>query len=394
MVTSAPKTALQEECLVTMNSLDSARQMPGYFYTDPGIFNREKELIFKKTWICIGREEQVTNNGDYMAIEVVDESIAVVRDKFGKINCFVNMCLHRGVPVVYGKGNTKGFSCPYHAWHYDLNGALTASPYMEKSKIEIKGSKLKQLRVALWEGWIFTSFNSDVESFDSFIGPIAKDLVWFKSGECKLAERVILKIDCNWKLLLENLIDIYHVPVLHKASFGGFLKTDRNTINFNLLDKGCWHYEQEARPHAKGGRQLFPTLPWLEGLSPSTSMKAGIFPNINLSLRFDSLRLWQVLPITECKSELHMYSLFKPAAFKQPDFQKNYEEYKEFLLSAIVEEDGPMVVKLQQAMNSKFYKPGPFSHMEGAVHHIIRYYLKTMLNLSESENINALGDFS
>jgi hypothetical protein len=53
-----------------------------------------------------------------------------------------------------------------------------------------------------------------------------------------------------------------------------------------------------------------------------------------------------------------------------------------------------MVVKLQQAMNSKFYKPGPFSHMEGAVHHIIRYYLKTMLNLSESENINALGDFS
>ncbi|NDH68159.1 MAG: hypothetical protein EBY22_09735, partial [Gammaproteobacteria bacterium] len=76
MVTSTPKTALQEECLVTMNSLDSARQMPGYFYTDQGILNLEKERIFKKTWICIGREEQVTNNGDYMAIEVVDESIA------------------------------------------------------------------------------------------------------------------------------------------------------------------------------------------------------------------------------------------------------------------------------------------------------------------------------
>lgn len=110
-------------------------------------------------------------------------------------------------------------------------------------------------------------------------------------------------------------------------------------------------------------------------------MKAGIFPNLNLSLRFDSLRLWVVWPRTESKTELFVYSLFTPAAFDAPEFAKNYEEYKSFLLPAIVDEDGPMVVKLQQAMASKFYEPGPLSHMEGAVHHLMRHYLEVMADV-------------
>lgn len=355
-----------------------AQQMPGKMYTSNEVASLEKQRIFMDTWLCAGREEEIANPGDYVTREITGEPFVLSRDKEGKVCAFLNMCLHRGVPVAEGKGNVRGFSCPYHAWYYDLQGKLLVAPLMEQSEANLKNCRLKPMKLALWRGWIFVSFNQDVIPFDEFIAPLEEPLWWFKSEQCRLSERVVLEIDCNWKLLLENLIDIYHVPILHKASFGSFLKSDKDKLNFNLLPRGGWYYEQKARPHSKTGEQMFPTLPWLEGMDIGTSMKAGIFPNLNLSLRFDSLRMWQVWPVSEGKSELHLYSLFMESAFDDPNFEKNHEEYKSFLLGAIVKEDGPMVVKLQQAMSSEFYAPGPLSHLEGAVHHLMNYYLEVV----------------
>jgi choline monooxygenase len=370
-----PLSDMRSQIARTRLPRPQAHQMPGKIYTSPEVAAVEKERIFLGTWLCMAREEELPNPGDYMTFEVLSEPFIVSRDKEGKLSAFLNMCLHRGVPVAEGKGNARGFSCPYHAWFYDLQGKLVVTPNMGQSEIDLKNCRLKQMKLETWRGWIFVSFNQDVMPFDTFIEPYEKELWWFKSEQTRLAEKVVLKIDCNWKLLVENLIDIYHVPVLHKASFGGFLKSDQEKLEFKLLPRGGWIYEQESRPHSKSGEQLFPTLPWLEGMGIGTSFKAGIFPNLNLSLRYDSLRMWQIWPVSEGKTELHLYSLFTPSAFDAPDFQEKYAEYKTFLLNAIVHEDGPMVVKLQQAMSSGFYEPGPMAHLEGAVHHLMNYYL-------------------
>jgi Rieske 2Fe-2S family protein len=85
--------------------------------------------------------------------------------------------------------------------------------------------------------------------------------------------------------------------------------------------------------------------------------------------------MWQVWPVTAGRSELHVYSLLAPSAFADPEFARKYEEYRSFILNAIAEEDGPMVVKLQKAMESPFYEPGPLAHLEGAVHHMMNHYL-------------------
>lgn len=369
---------LQQGFEKTRHPRPTAYQMPGAVYTDPEVLREEKQRIFLRSWMCAGREESIPEAGDYMTGQVLGEPFIVARDKTGGISAMLNMCRHRGVPVAEGQGHVRGFSCPYHAWYYDLQGKLIASPHMGRSEVDLSGYRLRPLQVATWRGWIFVSFSAEAEPFERFIAPFDEELWWFKSEQTRLAEKVVLPIACNWKLLVENLIDIYHVPILHKASFGGFLKTERDKIQFKLLGRGSWVYEQEARPHAKGGRQLFPTLPWLEGMGIGTSLKAGIFPNINLSLRYDSLRMWQVWPVSEHSSEIHLYSLFAPSAFDAPDFQANYEEYKSFLLAAIVNEDGPMVVQLQKAMASGFYEPGPLSHMEGAVHHVMTHYLDVM----------------
>ncbi len=369
---------LVEPFAMTRFPREQARQLPGEVYTSPEIAALEKVRIFLDTWLCVGRLEEIAKPGDYMTHEVAGEPIVVARDDDGRVSAFMNMCLHRGVPVASGQGNAKDFSCPYHGWLYDLKGTLIASPHMGKCGVDMKNWRMRALECVTWRGWIFVSFNPHPVPFDQFIGGIDKELWWFKTDACRFAKKEVLEIDCNWKLLLENLIDIYHVPVLHRASFGGFLKIDRESSPFTLYPRGGWIYEQESKPHSKGGRQLFPTLPWLEGMGSGTSFKAGIFPNLNLSLRYDSLRMWQLWPISPTKTHLIMYSLFAESAFEQPDFATNYEEYKTFLLRAITDEDGPMVVKLQAAVGSPFYTPGPMAPLEGAVHHLMNYYIDVM----------------
>lgn len=371
-----PFTDMREGILKTRLPLAQASQLPGRLYCSDPIAALEKERIFLKTWLCVGREEQVAKSGDYFTGRIADEPFVITRDSDGAVNAFMNMCLHRGVPVASGSGHARNFSCPYHAWGYDLRGQLIAAPFMQKSTMNgTEGHKLKPVQVVCWRGWIFITFNDQPEPFSEFIAPYERELWWFKTEQCRSAERVVLEVGCNWKLLVENLIDIYHVPVIHKGSFGGFLKTDRNQIEFKLLERGGWVYEQESRPHSKTGAQMFPTLPWLEGMSSSTSVKAGIFPNLNLSLRYDSLRMWQIWPTAIDKTEIHLYSLFPHAAFELPNFAALYEEYKDFIVGAIANEDGPMVVELQKAVGSRFYQPGQMSHLEGAVHHLMNYYL-------------------
>jgi len=369
---------LQEQFEKTRQPLATARQLPGEVYSSPEIAALEKEKIFLDTWLCVGRTEEIPNPGDYMTAEIVGEPFVIARDRDGEVSAFMNMCLHRGVPVASGRGNAKDFSCPYHGWLYDLKGRLLATPQMGKSGVDTANWHMRALQCAAWRGWIFISFNPDPVPFAEFIATCDRDLWWFKTDQCRLAKKEVLEIDCNWKLLVENIIDIYHVPVLHRGSFGGFMKIDRDKSPFKLLPRGGWIYEQESKPHSKGGRQLFPTLPWLEGMSSGTSFKAGIFPNLNLSLRYDSIRMWQLWPVSATKSLMYMYTLFADSAFEQPDFEKNYAEYKEFILRAITDEDGPMVVKLQQAVGSPFYQPGPMAPLEEAVHHLMNEYLDAM----------------
>lgn len=369
---------LQEQFEKTRQPLATARQLPGEVYSSPEIAALEKEKIFLDTWLCVGRTEEIPNPGDYMTAEIAGEPFVIARDRDGEVSAFMNMCLHRGVPVAAGRGNAKDFSCPYHGWLYDLKGRLVAAPKMEKSGVDTANWHMRALQSAAWRGWIFISFNPNPVPFAEFIAACDRDLWWFKTDQCRLAKKEVLEIDCNWKLLVENIIDIYHVPVLHRGSFGGFMKIDRDKSPFKLLPRGGWIYEQESKPHSKGGRQLFPTLPWLEGMGSATSFKAGIFPNLNLSLRYDSIRMWQLWPVSATKSLMYMYTLFADSAFEQPDYEKNYAEYKEFILRAITDEDGPMVVKLQQAVGSPFYQPGPIAPLEEAVHHLMKEYLDAM----------------
>ncbi|MGE4241518.1 aromatic ring-hydroxylating oxygenase subunit alpha [Ramlibacter sp.] len=369
---------LRDRIASTREPLSRSKHLPGDFYHSADIHAVEKRKIFLDTWLCVAREEEIPNPGDYLTLRVVDEPVAVVRQPGGEVAAFVNMCLHRGVAVAEGRGNARGFSCPYHAWGYDLGGKLKVAPRMQHSECDMQGSRMPPMQCVTWRGWVFVSFNRAAMPFEEFIAPYEKDdkLWWFQTGRTRLAEKLVIEVACNWKLLVENLVDVYHVPILHKGTFGSMVRYGGTSDSFecDLLPRGGWAYDQKARPHSSGGKQMFPTLPWLEGMSDDTSSRAGIFPNVNLSMRLDSLRNWVVWPTSPTTTELHIYLMFPHAAFDDPEFAKNLEVYKAFL-HKLVGEDAGMVASLQLAMKSPFFEPGPMSHLESAVRHVITNYL-------------------
>lgn len=360
---------------LTRKNLLSARHLPGGVYSSPEIYEMEKERIFMTHWLSVGRVDEIPNVGDYMTFSVMDEPILISRPAEDEISVCMNMCLHRGVAVASGCGHAKDFSCPYHAWLFDVGGKLISAPGMKESEVDLKGARLKPLPVKIWRGWIFTNFSENPKPFEDFIATYEEKLWWFQSGECKTAHKVEIDVKCNWKFLVENLIDIYHVGVIHKSTFGGFVKGEE--LKFNLEKDGGWHTQYEARPHSKSGEQVFPTLPWAQDKPSGIACKAGIYPNLNLSMRADSLRMWHVWPISPNSTRVICYLLFPEDAFSIPNYDNELKKYTSFV-EQIIYEDAAMVESLQKASGSKFYKPGPMAPLEEALHHLENHYIDVM----------------
>lgn len=137
----------------TRERLDRARHAPGYVYTSPEVLRLECERVFARDWLFVGRAEEFEKPGDYRAFWVLDEPMVVARDREGRLNAFANVCVHRGVEVAYGEGNADSFSCPYHAWRYDLNGRLITAPLMRTTDtFDPKRCRMKPVRLAEWAG--------------------------------------------------------------------------------------------------------------------------------------------------------------------------------------------------------------------------------------------------
>ena len=137
-----------------------ARSLPGDFYTDSRWLEIERNELFAKHWNCVGRVEEVSRRGDYFAFDLVGEPIVIVHGQDGVIRALSNVCRHRGPVVANGKGNAKGFVCPYHHWSYDTTGLLVNAPSMEsRETTDLKKCRLPVLTCEFWQGFIFVSLN-------------------------------------------------------------------------------------------------------------------------------------------------------------------------------------------------------------------------------------------
>ena len=361
--------------------LAEANHLPSSIYTSEEIFALEKEKIFKKDWLAVARVEELEKPGDYMTFDIVGEPIIVARDGDGEINAFYNVCVHRGTEVAAGSGNLKTFSCPYHAWTYDLAGRLVGAAYMDDVKdFDLDGCRLQPVRCGVWQGWVFVSFDAEAEPLESFVAEYAEAFGPYQQQRFRLNQRVTKTLDCNWKLIHENFVDIYHFLTLHPETLANWQGPE--DYEYRALKHGGYatFYENETswiEPFRELGLPEW-LRGWPEGMDPALAGCSGFMtPNFTIFGRVYGIVNVLVWPVSPAKSTMDIYCTVPEQYFRQDDIVDRVRPIEE-LMGAIIEEDRPMIESLQRNMAKGAFRPGRMSSGEMLVHHYIGCYLDRM----------------
>ena len=201
---------------MTIKDYQSGYSLSQNFYKNAEIYKAEMANIFHKHWVFAGHISQIPKAGDFFTVEVDVESIIIVRTTSGDVKAHVNICRHRGSQLCLEKqGSKKLFTCPYHAWSYDLDGHLVAAREMpEDFRPEKNG--LHAVHVELIGGLIFISLAENPLSLSNLRRDLDPLLDLFGFDNLKLAEQKSYAIPSNWKLAVENYQECYHCMPSHK----------------------------------------------------------------------------------------------------------------------------------------------------------------------------------
>jgi phenylpropionate dioxygenase-like ring-hydroxylating dioxygenase large terminal subunit len=367
------RASLAEQVRPTREALARARHAPPEIYADPAFLALEKEKIFLRNWLFVARVEELEKPGDFLTLRILGEPVLLTCDKAGKRRAFANVCRHRGVEVAQGSGNAKRFSCPYHGWVYGLDGLLLGAPLMDGNQdFEAASCRLPELALEDWGGNLFLCFAPEPAPFASFIAPFQAEFGLLQQERCRLASKIPIELDCNWKFAVENLLDIYHVRVLHTKTFGAQFAADAQAIN--LRPDGVVTYFYKAGAPVPDGKSLFGRMDWIAERGDDFACTARLPPNAHLFGRCDSVRYLVIWPTAVDRCRIDCYHLFPTERFALPDFAARNQVYRDFQIT-VLEEDRPMVVSLQQAMSSRHYRPGPMAGLEATIHHVLNDYL-------------------
>ena len=209
------------------------RSLEARYYTDPNVFNLEKNGLLAKTWQFAGHESQIENPGDYFTFSIAGENLFCVRGKDNEIRAYYNVCQHRAHELLRGEGNAKLLVCPYHSWTYELTGELRSGPNVnsvpgfDRSKI-----CLTPVRLENFNGFLFANLDSETKPMDEWFPGVREELqAWVPDiGRLKPVEWVEIPEECNWKVSVENYSECYHCSINHPTFSTGVVKPETYDI--------------------------------------------------------------------------------------------------------------------------------------------------------------------
>ena len=215
--------------------------------TSPEFYELEREAVFRRTWLNLGRVEQLPRVGSYFTkeLDAAGASIIVVRSDKDTIRAFYNICRHRGNKLVWQdfpgeevSGNCRQFQCKYHAWRYNLDGELTfVQQEDEFFDLDKKDYGLASVECDVWEGWIFVNFDPDkTTSLRDYMGGIGKGLEGYPFHKLTQVHKYRAEIGSNWKLFVDAFSELYHAPVLHSGQYEEEERKKVMAVGFEGID--------------------------------------------------------------------------------------------------------------------------------------------------------------
>ncbi|SLN56219.1 2-halobenzoate 1,2-dioxygenase large subunit [Roseovarius albus] len=375
--------------------------LPRHFYTSQDVYEHDIKAYWNHSWIWVGHVSQIPNPGDYFLFDYAKESIIVVRDREGEVRAHMNVCRHRGSRVCTEKqGNARVFSCPYHAWTFDLSGKLRGGramgPDFDPSKYGLFPAQIR-----IFEGLIFVCASEDAPPIDAGLSELQTHAAPFDFANVKVAHEASYPVPANWKLALENYMECYHCAPSHKeysrshslkdpAEMEGLLeplqerscaiglKTEE--VNQTGTDSAgpaadvYWRRYplfEGYQTGSKDGQPLAPLLGTLTGFDGgATDMQIG--PLNNFLIYADHVVGYRFVPTSLQETDIQIVWYVRGDAEEGIDYNKDDLTWLWHVTSL---DDERIIRHNQEGVNSHRFEPGPLSDMEWGILTFYHSYL-------------------
>lgn len=345
-------------------SIENSSTIPSEFYSNKDIYDLEKNAIFDKSWHLIGSQSRIPNFGDTLNAEVLDEPILIVRQKDLSLKAFFNVCQHRGGPLVRKNCTVKSFQCRYHGWIYNIDGSLQKTrDFSGVENFKKQDYGLKSINVFSWMGLIFINLNSKVTSFPLSNTSIENRISSINISNFKYHSRKSYKLNCNWKVYIDNYLEGYHIPFVHpklnKVIDYKSYKTELYegySIQWALIDPELSPYEKNQKSNN------------------SFAFYFTIYPNILLNIAPGRLQTNIIKPDSPNSCTVHFDYYF--GDIPAENIKKDFDFSEEVQL-----EDIQICEEVQKGIESRAYNIGRISKKsEQGLHHFQSYYKKQLSN--------------
>ena len=276
----------------------TARPMPGAVYHSDAFAALERDCIFRQEWISIGRAADLAREGSFLTETVGEVPVLAVRQADGKIRAYLNVCAHRFAKLVDKRvGAKKLFVCRYHAWAYDITGRLVRTPYTESAPgFNSEPVSLRELHTEVWEGFLYVTLAAErPRSLSERLHHITDQVIGrYRMARYETVMQDVMPIAANWKNMIENFIESYHVFAVHSATFGTAGKDLDAYICGPDMEDCAFHWSVKEADDGMGAAHSENTS--LDGPWRRTTVVGCVFPNHLITLAPDYLWSVTVLP--------------------------------------------------------------------------------------------------
>ena len=338
-----------------------ARAMPPSVYTSPEFLERELKDVFARDWFSVGRASSLARPGDYLTFELAGQPIFVIRDDDGRLRAMSNVCLHRMSTLLEGAGNKRRIVCPYHGWTYNVDGSLRAAPAMTLNESFCKTDyKLPQVRCEEWLGWVMVTLNPNAPPVSNKLAEVESLIGDYQMEHYVETFRETHVWDTNWKILAENFMESYHLPVCHSGTIGGLSRLDemvcppgRPAFNFHTILKD--DTLKIALAHPSNTRMV--------GDRRRTTFLLAIYPSLLITLTPGYFWYLSLHPHGVGKVNIIFGGGMSPDFAHSPEAQAHFAQLKSLLDKVNIEDRG-CTERVFKGLNAGAAKPGHLSHLE------------------------------
>ena len=349
-----------------LQPVSTAKGLPNEFYTDQETFERERVDVFFKNWSAVAFGKDVPEAADAVPITFLGLPLLVVRDQDDEVRVFQNTCRHRGMILVEEPRKMRGvIRCPYHSWCYDLKGNLKTTPHVGgpgcniHEDIDRDALGLIEIRSHVWQDVVFVNVSGDAPEFEDANSALLERWAefeqpsWFGGEESQFE----LKVNCNWKLAVENYCESYHLPWIHP----GLNSYSRLEDHYHIMEQGAYSGQGTTVYNPSlSESQAFANYDALSDKWDKSAEYIALYPNVLLGVHRDHRYAIILVPddIENTTERLAMYySSPQMAGDDYAQLRKDHTaQWKE-----VFEEDIFVVEGMQAGRHGQYFDGGKFS---------------------------------